>query len=466
MIKQTFNPFIHGTNSSIFALLPKTNFKLISPMDMLATYNLAPMSGEISQGGLATPISKCNMCFGMLSNERNYSKEIIIKNYAAVSAKISSLGELKKIISECSSRNLTNINETVVLIARSKQWGIKGVNDLPELQQLELTFKATKQLYYALLCLAAYDDPNLQPVEKDYAKINDISDAVRTYFTLEKVNSLLKSSSLNMELLWKNPTTEGLDELNRIFSLHAGEMDVESISTCRDDRKVTIPTTTPLFLLSYKKSDLNPNTGECYEPPKNITAYLTKNVPNYQINDILSNNLYYRDQSVLKQMLPHLLAHITALEQSYLILQTVINAESSKVELSDTEREFVTKSFPVMLVCENKDIIKSLNDSESRATRDLCLKEDIAMIATDNIEHKELIKSWLRKNSINNLPIVLFDDLKTDSRPIIHKDITPQFKQARKNNKIIYGDFSEETIEELKKTKLYGCFMRPNPVFA
>jgi len=60
------NTYIHGTTSSIFATLAKTKFKFMSPMKMLESYGLAPMGGEITGGGLITPVDACNPCFGIL----------------------------------------------------------------------------------------------------------------------------------------------------------------------------------------------------------------------------------------------------------------------------------------------------------------------------------------------------------------------------------------------------------------
>lgn len=47
----SYNAFIHGTNSSILSFLPKTDFTIKSPLDMLDENYAAPMTGELTRGG-------------------------------------------------------------------------------------------------------------------------------------------------------------------------------------------------------------------------------------------------------------------------------------------------------------------------------------------------------------------------------------------------------------------------------
>ena len=60
------NPYIHGTNSSIFLFLPKTGFRFLSPLDLMQNFRCAPMSGESGNNLSNLCINDGRMCFGRL----------------------------------------------------------------------------------------------------------------------------------------------------------------------------------------------------------------------------------------------------------------------------------------------------------------------------------------------------------------------------------------------------------------
>lgn len=66
-----FNPYIHGTNSAALALMTQTDFQLMSAIEMLEQYGLAPLCGELTQGGFSTAMADGKPCFARLSGEDN-----------------------------------------------------------------------------------------------------------------------------------------------------------------------------------------------------------------------------------------------------------------------------------------------------------------------------------------------------------------------------------------------------------
>ncbi len=80
-----FNPYIHGTNSAALALMTQTDFSLMSAIEMLEQYGLAPLCGELTQGGLDSAMADGKPCFAKLSGEVNsneYSLKKVVGNYA------------------------------------------------------------------------------------------------------------------------------------------------------------------------------------------------------------------------------------------------------------------------------------------------------------------------------------------------------------------------------------------------
>ena len=48
-----FNPFIHGTSSQTLSMMQSTDFQLMPIIAMLQDFKVAPMVGELTQGGFS-----------------------------------------------------------------------------------------------------------------------------------------------------------------------------------------------------------------------------------------------------------------------------------------------------------------------------------------------------------------------------------------------------------------------------
>jgi len=123
--------------------MTETGFQLMSPLEMLERYQRAPLSGELTKGGLSSAKSDGKPCFARLNGEINsneYSLEIIISNYASVSSTITPQ-KCKSILTDyCSyaSRELfSTINIINIYLARAKQLGSVDISPTAYVPRLD-----------------------------------------------------------------------------------------------------------------------------------------------------------------------------------------------------------------------------------------------------------------------------------------------------------------------------------------
>jgi hypothetical protein len=228
-IKAGFNPFIHGTNSSVLALLPRTNFEFLSPLKMMRQYNLAPMNGEISHGGLQN-LADGAMCFGRLNsdgdNSNHYSLKSIVEKYTGSTYEEPNLKKMEEELKQCVEQNFSNINLFLISLCRARQWGI-DISKLP-IEELEAEMTLRIQFYYLILCITDHLEPNLKAF-KQYVHLNDIlcgtfgasaiDGEIQKRFTEKYFKDIIKSRNLDMKAIWKNPTPANIAILLQIFEL-------------------------------------------------------------------------------------------------------------------------------------------------------------------------------------------------------------------------------------------------------
>ena len=230
-IEAQFNPFLHGTNSSILALLPRTNFEFLSPLDMMHRYRMAPMAGEIFQGGLDY-LADGAMGFGRLDNGKkkaHYSLESIVQNYADPGYGKPTFETLDKALHMCIKFDFFNINQFLVSLCRARQWGI-DISGLPSKEMLE-EMTLTIQFYYLVLCIIDHLTPNLEGFKQHQVLNNLLCGAkgfggydgkIQEQFTEEYFKKIIKSKKLDLKAIWQNPTKENLEILMQIFEINVG----------------------------------------------------------------------------------------------------------------------------------------------------------------------------------------------------------------------------------------------------
>ncbi|MDB6096647.1 MAG: uncharacterized protein JWM09_925 [Francisellaceae bacterium] len=416
LIKQSsqfYDPFIHGTNSSILALLPRTKFQILSPIEMVNAYHLVPMCGEIELGGLVGLNPNGRTCFARLSNEfaqNRYPKNEIITKYAIHSEAVSHADLLSNYLWKCYRGDFRNINVLLIYLLRAKQWGLNVMEIVPELKKIEAWIHETKQYYYMILCLADHLAPNSEEIDKR-------ADAESIYSNIyEQINirTFKEKSDVNFESLWKNPNNKGLEALIQMFVPPHKDISLLRLKNEKDTAQAS----------------MNPERAkECFD------NFLINQSFNIEMSSFLSANSkvsFARSaySQVFKSMKPFLLEHLEGLELRFEQLRSILS--QSIKPFDESERNLIENNFPLILLSNSEEFIKLYEPctGEYRAIKPLRLGVEIAGLATDTLAHKEILEEYLRKHMLDNLYVILFDDLILNKRPAVQPLATSPTQQV------------------------------------
>ena len=414
--KPDFNPYIHGTNSSVLALLPKTDFTFLSPIDMVELFNIAPIGGEITEGGLSTVMSKSAMAFGRLQSEgcNDYTLEKIIDNYAKAKLETQSTVELGETIKSQVQHGInisySNINLLLIYIARAKQVGIPTSAFLSseDIDELYKNIEGTIQFFYLVLLLGKkigfnHDVLNAMcPESRD-----DTCDAICMHLSFKSILKKIIDSKIDLKAIYENPNPSDLD-LKQVTNLLILPKESIVISGFGSDKQVTLPET-DLFSTSFDLPD-----GDCPHNPNYFAYRMGQNLSGWSLNDLLLD--FARSMltnEFFLQFHVNFSKHIDALQHRLQVLKGIIEVKPSNI--IDTEsKSFVSYPFPIVFVSEQHEKMKleSEHSAEYRAQAPLKLGADIKMIATDSLMHKKELKNYLQKHSLDGVSVVTFEQLK------------------------------------------------------
>ncbi len=403
-IKPNNNFYIHGTNSSILAFLPKTQFKIIGPIVMLEEYGLAPLSGEIIQGGLENAGTRCNTRFARLYGGGRYTLEKVI-DYTRFTHKNTngSYYPDKKLL-------LSDITTAVIFLARKKQLG-----ETPEikLEELREDVNSVKQLFYLFAMLETYICPNWEFIEDQTPEgQNDIYDAILTFLSTEKM--LTKIQELKSDLAFTNcspPTNENLRKAMELLQFPEEERVIKS----RINGK---PKTATLPRQIFTLKPLTPKSKEKYNytAGRSCLKDIVKNTPGYTFDLLLQ--LFAQQEtepSFFFSMKNEFISYIAFLEDRFKLLEKIYNKEKSEMVFSENDqKEFINSPFPLILICGNEKSItvSYFLDQEYEEKKPLELGKDITAMATNSEEHRKILNNFLQKHNLQNVTVYLFDDLK------------------------------------------------------
>lgn len=454
------NIYIHGTTS---AALPTLRYGLMSPITLLNKHMMAPMGGEITEGGLSTPKSTCDTCFALLlpdAARRTYDKEKVIKNYAQRPIDLPNKQKITKAIQECIDKNLGNINEIIVFIARAKQWGL-NIQDIIDFKELEKEFHGMQQFYYALLCLTTYAKPNEINRQKIFFhERTRMDEFLGCIFKTDKFHELVRNLEIDFKEVWRNPNKNDLDKLAKIFSLPAGEYIVYPAGMTRPGEKVSV--SEDLYLYTFDKNlDQNvhysPNKKEVKNAAYTVNALIKKLSDQYELesltyelgSSILAESLY--EQEWLSVVHPFLLEDISALESRFLLMKNIIENKDAKV-FTDQEKQLVLDNFPIIFVLEDESLIDQNLYHEFRVSTTLKLGKEITKVVTNNEVNKEKIQEWLKQNQIDGVQVMLIEELHPNVHTyfnLMHREnINEVLDTVCKNSQYLI-DVSKYTLAEL-----------------
>ncbi len=448
-----YNPYIHGTNSSMLLLLDRTEFEMINSVDMLEKYNVAPMGGEITNGGLSNPSAKCNPCFGQLNpkDKTNYNLDTI-KQYATEislpSAKID-LNELNDILT---NKNLKLINVLIVLLARIKQYGLFNTEIYQACLIYQKEFHSHVQSCLLSLLIGKYIDIDLEVLntvlgneKSEFAQVPEntkIGRWIESNYSFRKISERLINRGLNIEEIVTNPSRDVLLQILNLLEIP-------------ENKELSLPAFNPFKLrehpsehniyhsyVLYRMQVYGNCDGISEKPLSNFIARYVNNIKSFlslvkNPNDI-TKEMASESININALYEKKVINYINACKDCEKLLSKVINNEVNP--LTDKQLAHLEKPFPMILISENESNFERVSD-EFRAKKPLKLGEDIKKMAVFNEEDRFKAMHYLENNHRRNIAVVTVKDLETSqktkkspSSPYLHDDGFPRLSWLAAKN--------------------------------
>lgn len=427
-----FNPYIHGTNSIVFSLLERTHLSMLSPVEMLELYGIAPLNGEISGGGLSTISARSNTCFGRLNAKgaNVYTLNKIIRGYTKSESQLptETKAKARRYVGNSLKTAFRDINIMLIYLARAKQQGIDTLSK-EESNVLVKELNATIQFYYLILLLGSKINPNFELLNK-YSKEtqDDFSDAVYTHLTFENLINTIIHSAIDLKEIYHNPTQDNLQKVLTLLSLPKESIIRSGFAGI--PKAVNLPET-ELFSLNQGTD----SSKSSYDDPHTYFGYMVQNSPSYSINSLLEKFIQGQITPAFFSALESaILKHLKILGDKAELLTRILNIKPEAMKFTERETYFLNHSFPMILLCEAEEKIALIDfgTQEYRTKEPLQIGTDIKLIATDTDAHRLAIMKFLEKNHIYNTKVVLFHqlfisqiDAKSPQSPYSHKDGFP-----------------------------------------
>ncbi|HTM64537.1 MAG TPA: SidE phosphodiesterase domain-containing protein [Gammaproteobacteria bacterium] len=437
-IKPTFDPFLHGTNSSIFAVLPKTKYKLMSPLKMAEKYHAAPLCGELLGGGYDSvgrrDIKKGNygnIAFGRLSSGVNslsdesnhYTLNKILQNYSTPVSNDNSINRFREQCNDGTRKSFSNINLINIYLARARQnHPINMIITPDEIANLNAKLHIVTQFLYFIQLLGTHIFPDFALIESLGFNPKHVGAAVYATLDINHILRYIAKHKINCKEILENPSKENLETALGILALPYTKITITT-GCFRAHKSVIELPVSQLFCLH--ESTLNYYVDKKGDSPDYFYYKMMQGrSESYSINSLLEGfvSTSYSTQFV-KDTVQFAQKAVPALEQRIKTLRSLINAPQDDFEIPKNTKYFTHDPFPIILIVEDQSKVYIFNHTfnEFRSRHSLKLGRDITMIATDTDEHRAQVINYLKDHQIINVDVVLFTDLelakKTHIRP-------------------------------------------------
>lgn len=425
-----FDPFIHGTNTSIFSTLAKSEFQIMSPIEMMDEYQTAPMTGELTMGGYAAVHHKGKTAFAKMTviDSQAFSLDSVLAKYTSltVAYKRTSLSKFKETIESGVSKVFSNINLLLIYFTRARQTheSLEQIISASELKKLQYNLNITIQFFYFIQLLGTHINPDFEAIKKSGIK-QHIKDAAYSLLTYENIIAKIKEYNIDMKAILENPTSDNLQKA--LLVLEFPKKCIIKVGFACENIEIEFPVT-QFFCTQPNDAKSSPPEEEA----DHAFACIANNM-GQTINQLFEKAVSQSLPKMTEQSKKHLAAFIDRLR----ILDKLVSAPQTSFILTDVQKYFLKKTYPIILVSENEDKITLLDNctQEYRSLSRLKLGIDIKMIATDTNEHRLEIMKFLELNHVRGMQVILFDDLKTSkiskekpSEPYHHEDGVPRLK--------------------------------------
>lgn len=422
-LQGTFNPFIHGTNSMIFSRLAKTQMQIISPVQMLEQYKMAPPGGEITGGGLDSAPDKCKPCFGILNAEHGYNLDTIIRNYSLAHSSLPTKNQLIELIDEgiklSPKSAFSYINILLIRIARAKANGVNVEKVIGKqlIDKFIAQAQATTQFFYILLFLGNNIHPDFAAIGKlkDEDR-RDLLDSIHFHLSFEKIMQKIIDNKINIKEIYENPTPQGLDDVIRLLALPR-KSTIPAHGRSRyegKDKAVTLSLVNPFKVATLRKAnypkvfhDLRKADYTLYRLPQNLNGYAINDILEDLANNLLKAEFFREMDAGIFKIIKHMNKRVE-------LLKEILAKDITEIIYSPSEMSFLKKPFPIVLMCQNNQKFKLMDSykQEYRAIKPLTIGIDINLIATDTEEHRISVLKFLNEHKIHNVGVILFDQLR------------------------------------------------------
>lgn len=402
--------FVHATTSAILPLLKVTGYQLVNLQELLFIHGVAPMSGEIFNGGILGICDKVTTAFANIDS--SYWKYAdLVKNYAGMQwkPKIKNSDELLAFLqqelfqTEADTRFLptseyldSGIVTTLVNCLRHLQMSALprlADDDIADIEsRLDQKLTATifqLQMNYVVarffFRIRAETGYGYKEMEEGYQLFSELSRKLPLDF-LERCDSE-QYDVLNGAI--KKLEGETLTIFKKYFTLQTGLPQKKKIELCRALRD------------SINKPENRMYIGEVLEYYNHINHQTRTNLFE-DPSDRCVDTDYARGQ---------IQESIRLLSQACTLLIRALRHECS-YKMSAVEFESVKMPFPIIFATDCEDDLEP-KKHEHRAKRTLKLGTDIRLVATDDA-HRELLKQYMSEHeSLTAMQVVSIDELKS-----------------------------------------------------
>lgn len=391
MFRQRKNPFIHGTTTECLAVLEKTNFTLMDPIDMVDQYGLAPVTGELNyRGGYNNHTFSTSPKFGRCTKYPYNLMKVIKNNTVPPRNNSTDLQNLLYHVSWGYDSGFSNINLIIIYAARCKQQGIDISTHINNALIQEM--RDVKNILSLGLYLCSSLHVNNKLVFDD--------------FTAKLVNDNFKMTRLC-------PLLSDID----LFEIYNSVVIPESVR-----HKIIEALTLPETIRTKDGIDVSIKIRQPFtfvkeiEYPQYVPSHTMDN-PNTVALSFASNSLEYGLAAMLMKMVNNV-----KLTQQYMCsfrkhLSNLLYDFGEKINILDSlinrQRSIQITPFqlvlPLIWVCHKDKHFRNLG-YEFEAISPLRIGKEIKIAATDSEESKLILKKYFQHHKIK-CKVILFDEL-------------------------------------------------------
>lgn len=429
---EEFNPYIHGTNSQTLFVMAHTEYQLLSPLEAIHQFGVAPLTGELDRKGSCTiPTASNYTSFGRLYNNE-YDLTLVIADYTktrcyykktdiASQQAAASLTKLRAILAQKYNSFNGGIKLLTIHLVRYLQVAPEDNTEL--LIEIKENIKKTIEMHYLFLLLSKHitrNEAELDKLTTDEIKL--MCDAIYTRFE-DCYEAFSKNSPPSLEEAYTSGDPEKIQAVVNWLEFPQKNMIVKLGHDATPTQK-TLPISQPFrvgesdFSGGDTSHQKNLNTLICwwnraYYFHDPLCGWLEKLVQ----NDFESAG--FKSETILELVQKN----ISVFKKNLNFIEA-INTPASNIKNITLhpfyESKIMQDPFPLVFLYTDGENLKPFNMSkgeknprklEQRVEKSLKLGVDIKMLATDTENNALELYEFLLKVNLFDIEIFLFAQL-------------------------------------------------------